>query len=160
MSKELHEFVHTVILIEMIALEHLCAWLQGTIGQLKREVMLARAALQAAQATSKLPGAVAPLLDKQQALLEIQASRDISGAALTNSCLLSTQAADPGKQVAMAERCYSGLQEELGMETWMSVPQMLPAILEAAKAQPALAVLVLRTLQHSSQADAAFGDAR
>ena len=46
------------------------------------------------------------------------------------------------------------------MEAWMSVPQMLLAILEAAKAQPALAGLVPRTLQHSSQADVAFGDAR
>ena len=60
----------------------------------------------------------------------------------------------------LAEQCYCGLQEELSMEAWMSVPQMLPAILDAAKAQPALAVLVLRTLQHSSQADVAFGVAR
>ena len=159
MSTELLGVV-LVIMIDIVALEHLCAWSQGTVGQLKREVMLARAALQAAQATPGLPGAVAPLLDKQQALLEIQASHDTSGAALIHSCLLSTRAADPGKQVVMAGQCCCGLQEELGLEAWLSVPQMLPAILEATKAQPALAGLVLRTLQHSSQAEVAFEDAR
>ncbi len=160
MSTELHEFVHIVLLIEMVALEHMCAWLQGTIGQLKKEVMLARAALQAAQARSELPGAVASLLDKHQALLEIQASHHISAAVLIDSCLLSTPAADSGTEVMMAEQCCCGLQEELGMEAWMSVPQMLQAITEAAKAQPSLAELVLRTLQHSSQADVTLGDAR
>ena len=99
MSIELHGVVHMVIVIGVVAPEHLGAWLQGTIGQLKREVMLARAALQAPQATPELVGAAAPLLDKQQALLEIQASHDISGAALINSFLLSSQAGDPGKQV-------------------------------------------------------------